>query len=87
MKQKIGMKSRTFLSGREQEVLGLMSQGKTSWAIARILGISERTVNFHIYNIMLKLDVTRRSQAVSVAMERRLFDAGNGPINDLAGMR
>jgi DNA-binding CsgD family transcriptional regulator len=32
-----------------------------------ILDISERTVNFHVYNIMRKLGATNRPQAVAVA--------------------
>jgi LuxR family quorum-sensing transcriptional regulator LasR len=43
--------------------------GKTSWAISVILRISERTVNFHVNNIMRKLGVIIRMQAVSVAFD------------------
>jgi DNA-binding CsgD family transcriptional regulator len=55
------------LSPREREVLRWLKCGKTSWAIALILRISERTVNYHVNNIMRKLDVTNRMQAVSAA--------------------
>ncbi len=55
------------LTPREREVLKWLKCGKTSWAIALILRISERTVNYHVNNIMRKLDVSNRMQAVSVA--------------------
>lgn len=55
------------LSPREREVLRWLRCGKTSWAISLILRISERTVNYHVNNIMRKLDVSNRMQAVSVA--------------------
>ena len=40
----------------------------------KILGISERTVKFHIKNIMQKLDVVSRPQAVAVAIEQGLIE-------------
>ncbi len=55
------------LTPREREVLKWLKCGKTSWAIALILRISERTVNYHVNNIMRKLDVSNRMQAVSAA--------------------
>ncbi len=55
------------LSPREREVLKWLKCGKTSWAISLILRISERTVNYHVNNIMRKLDVSSRIQAVSEA--------------------
>lgn len=60
-------KSREVLSPRELEVLKWLKCGKTSWDISRILDISERTVNYHVNNILQKLDVTNRLQAVSEA--------------------
>ncbi|WP_447973005.1 LuxR family transcriptional regulator [Nitrospira sp. Kam-Ns4a] len=40
------------LTKREREVLEWMKEGKTNWEIGRILGISERTVRFHVGNIL-----------------------------------
>jgi len=57
----------TVLSAREKEVLDWLKKGKSSWDISVILDISERTVNFHVYNIMRKLGATNRPQAVAVA--------------------
>jgi DNA-binding CsgD family transcriptional regulator len=45
-----------------------MKEGKTNWEIARILGLSERTVRFHVGGIFEKLDVTSRTQAVARAL-------------------
>ena len=60
-------RNRALLTAREREVLEWVKQGKSSWDISGILGISERTVNFHIYNVMNKLEVVNRAQAVAVA--------------------
>lgn len=68
------MRRKVRLSHRELEVLNLLKLGKTSWDISRILGISERTVNYHIGNIMDKLDVTNRIQAVYEAVNLDLID-------------
>jgi DNA-binding CsgD family transcriptional regulator len=54
-------------SRREVEVLNWLKAGKTSWDISVIMKISERTVNYHVNNIMQKLNVTNRSQAVAEA--------------------
>uniref|UniRef100_UPI003341C9FF helix-turn-helix domain-containing protein n=1 Tax=Castellaniella defragrans TaxID=75697 RepID=UPI003341C9FF len=62
------------LSDREQECLLWAAQGKTSWEIGRILGIAERTVNFHIANTCAKLDVRTRQAAITTALSRRLIN-------------
>lgn len=61
------------LSPREITVLMWMKQGKTNWEISRILGVSERTVRFHVEGIFAKLDVSSRTQAVAFAIEQGLF--------------
>lgn len=63
----------TNLSEREKEVLSWSKRGKSSWEISAILDISERTVNFHVNNIMQKLNAVSRTQAVAVAIERGLI--------------
>lgn len=65
-----------ILSAREKEVLNWLKWGKSSWEISVILGISERTVNFHVYNIMDKLDAANRPQAVAVATRLGLIELG-----------
>jgi LuxR family transcriptional regulator, quorum-sensing system regulator CviR len=63
-----------ILSIREKEVLNWLKQGKSSWEMSVILGISERTVNFHVYNMMRKLDAVNRTQAVAAALRHGLIE-------------
>jgi LuxR family transcriptional regulator, quorum-sensing system regulator CviR len=60
------------LSSREVTILNWMKNGKTNWEIGKILGVSERTIRFHIESIFAKLEVTSRSQAVATAIEHGL---------------
>lgn len=52
------------LSAREAEVLRWMADGKTSGEAAQILGLSERTVNFHVANAMAKLGAANKTAVV-----------------------
>ena len=65
--------STNILSVREMSVLKWMTQGKTNWEISRILGVSERTIRFHVESIFSKLDVTSRSHAVAMALQNRML--------------
>jgi DNA-binding NarL/FixJ family response regulator len=56
-------KSELRLTERELQVLTWVARGKSSSDIATILGISERTVNFHLDNAMRKAGVATRVQA------------------------
>ena len=58
------MNNHKVLTNREKEVFDLLIKNKTTKEIARFLGISEKTVRNHISNVIQKLDVTGRSQAV-----------------------
>jgi DNA-binding CsgD family transcriptional regulator len=60
------------LSAREAEVLRLVAAGLTNRAIAAQLTISERTVDRHVSNIFLKLDVSSRAAATAFAYEHGL---------------
>ena len=60
------------LSSREVTILNWMKNGKTNWEIGKILGVTERTIRFHIESIFSKLEVTSRSQAVATAIEHGL---------------
>lgn len=62
--------SQPQLGDREREVLQQMSQGKSNQGIAGELGISESTVKYHINNILSKLGVSDRTQAVLLAIKR-----------------
>ncbi len=55
----------SYLSVREKECLFWVSEGKTSWEIAQILGITERTVNFHLNNAIRKSGCKNRYQTVA----------------------
>ncbi|WP_187775636.1 LuxR family transcriptional regulator [Luteimonas suaedae] len=56
------------LSRREREVLRWSAIGKTSWEISLILGISERTVNFHVQGACRKLQAQGRRAACARAV-------------------
>jgi DNA-binding NarL/FixJ family response regulator len=67
--------AREALTSRESEVLGLLVNGHCNKAIARQLDIAVGTVKAHMKGIMSKLDVSSRTQAVSVAVARGLVDS------------
>ena len=54
----------SILTKREREVFELLVANKTTQEIGEILFISEKTVRNHISNVMQKLGVTGRAQAV-----------------------
>lgn len=62
------------LTIREQECLRWAADGKTSWEISQLLGISERTVNFHLNNSMIKMDVCNRQHAIARAILQGLIN-------------
>lgn len=62
------------LSSREVEVLGQMKLGKTNRQIARELMISPGTVKRHVENIISKLGVSDRTQAVVKALELEILE-------------
>lgn len=63
------------LTERETEVLGLMAGGTTTTRdLARRLGVGERTVKFHVGNLLQKLQVGSRAEAVAYALRRHLVE-------------
>lgn len=56
----------TCLTGREQEVLQLVSAGQSNKMIARSLSISEHTVKLHVHHLSRKLGVSNRTEAATV---------------------
>lgn len=67
------MKSES-LTEREKEVLRWLAQGKSNWEVSVILKISERTVRFHINNIMKKLDAVNRTHAMALVLRNGMLD-------------
>ncbi len=64
---------RMGISKRELEVLTLMAEGLSNQEIANKLFVSLNTIKTHSSNLFLKLEVSRRTQAVQKAKELRLI--------------
>jgi len=62
------------LTDREEEVLRLVAKGLTNRQIGERLFISSKTVSVHISNVLGKLSVSGRAEAVSVAHQRGLLE-------------
>ena len=64
------------LTAREREVLELMVEGVTSnRKLAKRLGVSENTVKFHVRNILDKLRLHNRAEAVGYALRKRIAES------------
>ena len=60
------------LTDREKEILVLMVEGLPNTAIAERLVVSQSTVKFHVSNVLSKLGVTSRTEAVALALKHKL---------------
>ena len=58
------MKRVSFLTNREKQIFTLLSQNYDTEKIADVLSISSKTVRNHISNVIQKLGVKSRSQAI-----------------------
>lgn len=71
-----GMKSSLIypdgLTGREVDVLSHLAAGKSNREIARAMGLSLHTIERHIANIYVKINVHNRTQAACYALEKKL---------------
>lgn len=72
------VRSSLKLSVREAEIISLVRDGNTNQQIAKILELSPLTVKNHVQNILRKLDVANRAQAVAKAVKARLIGDSNG---------
>ena len=61
------------LTAREQQVLRLVSEGRSNREIARSLFISDKTVSVHVSNILAKLGAAGRTEAAAIANRRGLL--------------
>ncbi len=64
---------RPRLTARELEVLLLVCRGLTNKQIARALRCAPHTIEHHVSNILVKLDVASRTEAAVTAVRRRLI--------------
>lgn len=61
------------ITGREQEVLQLLADGRSNKEIAARLGLSPNTVKTHVARLFEKLQVARRTEAIQLARELGLI--------------
>lgn len=66
--------SQILVSARELDCLKWVAAGKTAWEASVILGISERTVRFHLNAAREKLNCLTTTQAVAKAVSQQLID-------------
>lgn len=61
---------RDRLTEREREILALLAEGLSNRTVGERLGITERTVKFHVAEILARLGASNRAQAVAIAKAR-----------------
>ena len=66
------------LSGREREILGLLANGWSNRRIADECFLSLNTVRTHVQNVLVKLGVHSKLEAVAFALEHQVVGAGAG---------
>lgn len=60
---KLAPETQAVITTREKEVLRWTAEGKTAYEISKILAVSERTVNFHVNNVVAKLGTSNKTHA------------------------
>lgn len=65
--------TRVQLTARELEVLKLIGDGRSNKEISTLLHIAESTVKLHVNTLFEKLNVTSRTEAMKVGLERGLI--------------
>ncbi len=63
---------RPTLTERQKEVLALLVKGKTMREVATILKITPRTVAFHKYRIMERLEISSNAELIRYAIKHRI---------------
>ncbi len=74
--EEAGYSPPTELTAREKQVLELLAQGEGTSSVAKTLTISNTTARNHIQNILAKLGVHTRLEAVAYALRHSLVDPG-----------
>ncbi len=67
----VGKSNKVVLSNRENEILGLIANGKTSKEISETLFIAKTTVDTHRKNMIRKLDLANGNELVKYAIDRK----------------
>ncbi|HEU4398995.1 MAG TPA: response regulator transcription factor [Actinomycetota bacterium] len=70
------------LSERERQILRLLARGYSNRRIAESCYLSINTVRTHVQNVLIKLGVHSKLEAVALAVRRGLVTAGNPPAGD-----
>jgi len=70
------------LSERERQILTLLARGYSNRRIAESCYLSINTVRTHVQNVLIKLGVHSKLEAVALAVRRGLVTAGNPPAGD-----
>ena len=65
---------RSTLTPREREVVKMIALGNSAREIARLLGLSVKTVEAHRFNLMRKLDIHNRAQLVTYAIQKKIVN-------------
>ena len=68
------LKETPLLTEREREVINWAKYGKTDSEISLQMGVSARTVKFHVENAMRKLQASNRVQATAIALSQGLIE-------------
>ena len=68
-----GASTPIHLTARERECLLWAKDGKTNWEISQIIVVAERTVEFHMANVMQQLNATNRVTAIVIALQEGLI--------------
>ncbi len=66
-----------LITEREYEVLELLATGKSNAQISQLMNISEKTIKNHISNILKKMNVNSRTQAVVTAIQNNWIEMEN----------
>jgi DNA-binding NarL/FixJ family response regulator len=80
-----GPEAITTLSQRERQVLTMLAGGQEAPAIASALGISPLTVKTHIANLLAKIGVRHRGQAIAFAYEHGIVLPSATPVDPFLG--